>query len=136
MTASEELMLTIHGTGCPVVAGLAVGVQRGKEIVDSHDADGTDKTWTVPLRLTPQGPRGPFVHGKADERFVYLVWHSGDTVVRRAKLMLDSAPDRVPGEPPAGGLLVSLSLTMADGSPVCAAVRPPRLTWGAPTAVG
>jgi hypothetical protein len=57
------------------------------------------------------------------DRFVYLSWwRDGEGMFRRAKLMLDSLPsyeDQV----------LTVRLAMRDGSPLCAAVRPPVLVW-------
>jgi hypothetical protein len=82
--------------------------------------------------------RGPFVHGKRGDRFLYLSWGTvGEAntfgMFRRAKLML-SAVDRavLRAASRSGQRLVGrLGLTGGDGGPRCAAVRPPAITWTA-----
>jgi mannose-6-phosphate isomerase-like protein (cupin superfamily) len=76
--------------------------------------------------------RGPYVHGRRGERFVYLSWQAaGAGMFRRAKLMLDQVPVDVLAQAEAGSLRADVLLAMPDGSPVCAAVRPPAITWSA-----
>jgi hypothetical protein len=53
----------------------------------------------------------------------------GFTMFRRAKLMLDAVD--VGLLDPNGRLVCTLALTGGDGSPVCAAKRPPQLAWSA-----
>ena len=71
------------------------------------------------------------MHGRPGGRFLYLSWggvgpDGHRAMFRRAKLMLD--PDLLATA--AGATLTgALGLTMADGTPVCAAVRPPRIAW-------
>ena len=70
------------------------------------------------------------VHGRPGARFVYLSWRGtaagGPQMFRRAKLMLDPALlDRAAGRT----LVADVRLTMADGTPLCAAVRPPAVEW-------
>jgi hypothetical protein len=118
------VLLEIIGTDCPSLPGVTVGVQRGGEVVDEQPADGTDKRWAVELTAVQgRDVRGPYVHGRPGDRFVYLSWwRDGEGMFRRAKLMLDSLPsyeDQV----------LTVRLAMRDGSPLCAAVRPPVLVW-------
>lgn len=49
---------------------------------------------------------------------------------RRAKLMLDAIPEHIAEEADASGMLHGdLGLTDAAGKPLCAAIRPPTITW-------
>jgi hypothetical protein len=48
---------------------------------------------------------------------------------RRAKLMLDGLTPDLLARAVQGGLTASVGLAMPDGSPLCAAVRPPHITW-------
>ena len=80
--------------------------------------------------------RGPAVHGKKGERFVYLTWGdvgTGDSfaMFRRAKLMIaDIDPEMLAGVARDDGVLVaSLSLTDERGCPRCARVKPPVVRW-------
>jgi uncharacterized protein DUF5990 len=117
------MLLEILGTDCPVLPGVTVGVQRGRAVVDELPADGTDKRWTLELTVVDgRDVRGPYVQGRPGSRFVYLSWQRDDGMFRRAKLMLDSLAsyeDQV----------LTVGLTMPDGSPLCAAVRPPAMSW-------
>jgi hypothetical protein len=81
--------------------------------------------------------RGPAVHGRRGERFLYLTW--GDVgpdgafaMFRRAKLMVADIEPRLLADAAAaeeGGLRADLGLTDERGGPLCARVRPPTITW-------
>jgi hypothetical protein len=133
--------IEIRGEGLPgrTCAGhvdVAVGVQRGREVVDVHPADADRVVWAFDVadvvdRTGAPDVCGPFVHGRPGARFLYLGWGGvgadGSRVMfRRAKLMLDPAMLAAA----AGAMLVAeLGLTMADGTPLCAAVRAPAVAW-------
>ena len=122
--------IELLGYDCPSLPQVTVGPQRGREVVDAHPAGGDDLRWLVEVTLV-EGPdwRGPFVHGRPGSRFLYLCWLRGGEMFRRAKLMLDAVPAQLwepSGHP---GLRGRVRLTMADGSPTCAAVRPPDVEW-------
>ena len=96
--------------------------------------------WTFPVSVvsTADGVdyRGPHVQGKRGDRFIYLSWGTVDDrgtfeMFRRTKLMLAAVPDDVldAANRPGRALVGALELTAADGSPVCAAVRPPKISW-------
>ncbi len=117
-----------------------VGVQRRTEVVDLFPAGVGEVSWdlTVDLADVDGRPdfRGPHVHGRRGERFLYLSWGTvaddgSFTMFRRAKLMLgavDTDLVRAAGHP--GSRLVgSLRLTGSDGGPRCAAIRPPGIDW-------
>lgn len=133
--------IEIRGHGLPgrVCAGhveVAVGVQRGREVVDVHPADADQVAWAfdvaeVPDRAGAPDVRGPFVHGRPGARFLYLSWDGVDAagtraMFRRAKLMLDPT---VLAAAAGATLVAEVDLTMADGTPLCAAVRPPAVAW-------
>jgi len=70
-------------------------------------------------------------------RFLYLSWQASATGrFRRAKLMLDAVPADVIEAARETALRADVCLTMSDGGPVCAAVRPPAITWSAARADG
>ena len=106
-----------------------VGVQRKQEVVDRTPGD-RDVTFEFEVDVRNGRFAGPFVHGRGDERFIYLSWGEVDGddfhMFRRAKLQLDAftATD-VDGST----LEACLSLSDAKGQPVCASLRPPRVTW-------
>jgi hypothetical protein len=126
----------IEATALPGATYGQVGVQRGREVVDWMPADAATATWSfeVDVRRTPEGGvdlRGPYVQGRKGDRFVYLSWARPEngalTMYRRAKLMLDAVDlsalddtDILDGR---------LGLTAQDGTPRCAAVRPPAIAW-------
>jgi hypothetical protein len=98
--------------------------------------------WSFPVTVVSDGDdidfRGPHVQGKRGDRFFYLSWETvndnGDfEMFRRTKLMLAAVPaDVLRAANETGMVLVGeLGLTAADGSPVCAAVRPPKIIWTA-----
>ena len=127
---------SLPGRTCAGQAEVAVGVQRGREVVDVHPADADHVVWAFDVAEVPDHTgatdvRGPFVHGRPGGRFLYLSWDGTDAagtraMFRRAKLMLDPA---VLASATGATLVAELNLTMADGTPLCAAVRPPAVAW-------
>jgi hypothetical protein len=80
--------------------------------------------------------RGPAVHGKRGERFLYLTW--GDVcadgsfkMFRRAKLMLNRVDPALVRDAEQRGvpLVAAVELTDGRGGPRCARVDPPAITW-------
>ena len=126
MTTRIELV----GFDCPKLPDVSVGVQRGSAVVDVQAADGHDLRWAFEVQVA-DGPdmRGPYVHGRPGARFLYLSWSHSGVMFRRAKLMLDAVPDELLTDP--AGVRARFRLTMPDGSPLCAAVRPPDIEWSA-----
>lgn len=131
----------LPGATCGAYHGVQVGLQRRREVVELHPADVEAVTWEfdADVQVRPDGTpdvRGPFVHGRPGDRFLYLCWvatGAGTSATpagfRRAKLMLDVVdPDLLAAD---ATLVGELGLTLPDGTPVCAAVRPPRITWSA-----
>lgn len=129
----------LPGRACAGYAEVAVGVQRGREVVDAHSADADVVVWAfdvtqVPDRGGTADVRGPFVHGRPGERFVYLSWDGigadgRRAMFRRAKLMLDPVLLAEAVSAATATLVARLPLTMADGSPLCAAVHTPAVEW-------
>jgi hypothetical protein len=124
------VQIEIVGYECPRLPEVTVGVQRGREVVDVRAAADGDLRWLVEARLV-DGPdlRGPYVHGRPGERFLYLCWLRSGVMFRRAKLMLGTVPDELLRAAAETGLQGRVRLAMPDGSPVCAAVRPPVVEW-------
>lgn len=127
-----------------------VGLARRADTVELVRGDAPSACWAfeVIVRRDEEGTLdfgGQFVYGRAGERSLGLRWGTlarDDTfeVFRAAKLRLaDVDPALVEQALSAGSRLVaSLRLTDELGYPVCASVRPPRVTWsveGAPDAV-
>ena len=117
-----------------------VGVQRRKDVVDLVPGDAPGAAWNLIVdTVTKDGAldlRGPFVHGKRGDRFVYLSWGTVDDanhfeMFRRAKLMFDAVPDELlrSAQSPGHRLVGTVDMTHDDGMPRCAAVRPPVIAW-------
>jgi Family of unknown function (DUF5990) len=135
----KDLLVRVEviGTDCPVLPGVTVGVQRRSEVVDEQPADGGRRTWAFDVEVEDGDFRGPYVHGRRGGRFVHLSWQAaGSGRFRRAKLMLDAIPAHILREALDQGLRAEVSLTMPDGSPLCAAARPPAVAWSPGTAGG
>ncbi len=117
-----------------------VGVQRRADVVDLVPGDAAEAIWSFSVDVVPADGsfRGPYVQGRRGDRFFYLSWGTvGDdrsfTMFRRAKLMLDAVDPAVAtaAAEPGHLLLATLALTGGDGSPRCAALRPPAISWTA-----
>jgi uncharacterized protein DUF5990 len=119
-----------------------VAVQVGKDPVGLVRGDADAARWAVDVRAAVEEGgvdlRGPAVHGRKGERFLYLTW--GDVadggsfaMFRRAKLMIgDIEPELLANAARDDGVLVAaLSLTDERGGPRCARVKPPAITWRA-----
>lgn len=112
------------------MAGVTVGVQRGKDVVQEFPADGSHVTWEIDAQWTGADLRGPYVHGRPGRRFLYLSWQrQGSGMFRRAKLMLDDLTPDLLARAELGVLTARVALAMPDGTPLCAAVRPPQIDW-------
>ncbi|WP_457030528.1 DUF5990 family protein [Kitasatospora sp. P5_F3] len=128
------------GPGFPGYTGIHVAVQQRRQptgLLDPQPGDAASAGWTLECRLSGAGLTGPQIQGGPGARFIYLSWGSVDTdgaftMFRRAKLMLDGVdPATLTAATRSGVLLARLGLTDACGQPLCAAVRPPRITWSA-----
>lgn len=130
--------------GLPGYRDVHVGVQRRNrrdELLDLHPGNASTASWTLDCTVTATAAgfdlAGPYVQGRPRARFVYLSWGTVDaggvfTLFRRAKLMFDGIPPEVLDAAVRGGrLLGRLALTDEQGAPLCAAVRPPLITWAA-----
>lgn len=132
------------GAASPTYSGVHVGVQRrGRpdDLLDLAPGDAAAATWTLECTTRPTADgldvTGPCIQGRPGDRFVYLSWGTVAevgtfTMFRRAKLMLDAVDPAVLEAAADDGVLVArLGLTDNCGEPLCAAVRPPRITWTA-----
>lgn len=123
-----------------------VGVQRRKEVVHIQPGDARVVSWTLLIEVREKAGgcldfRGPEVHGRPGERFVYLSWGEVDgpgrfTMFRRAKLRLSAIPaSTLAASRRSGSRLVGrLRLTDRRGGPLCASVFPPDIAWSADSA--
>ena len=107
-----------------------VGIQVRREPAEVVSADVEHATWEVEVTESYAADvrdfHGPAVQGKLGERFVYLTGLEGPdaTMFRRAKLMLDGAPE-------APSVTARVDLTDDSGLPRCARLRPPAVEWRA-----
>ena len=140
-TARSTVTLTIElaplpNVWCTDAAALSVGLQSGKSDIVRGERAGDGVRWTieVPVRAGNSGApdfRGPLVHGKPGERFLYVSWGTTEKtdhdMFRRLKLYLGpltragwSQPgitwDMVRGKTP---LHVSVTGRGPDGTPHC-----------------
>jgi hypothetical protein len=119
-----------------------VGVQVGRAPDQLVRADKAGPLWEVDVNVARSGGcvdfRGPAVHGKRGDRFIYLTWGNLGPdnlfeMFRRAKLMLDRVDGHVmEAAIEAGILCAEVNLTGGDGGPRCARVDPPAVTWSVP----
>jgi hypothetical protein len=122
--------VVLTGVDGPLLPEVTVGLQRGKDVVHEFPADGSPVTWDFDVQMFGTDLRGPYVHGRPADRFIYLSWQrQGSGRFRRAKLMLDVLSPGLLARAEQEGLAARVPLSMPDGSPVCAAVRPPRIEW-------
>jgi hypothetical protein len=126
-----------HGTS----SNVHVAVQERADPLEPVPGDAASATWDIDVGLvtTADGDldfRGPVVHGKRNERFVYLTW--GDVgadgsfaMFRRAKLMLGQVDPKLITAVERDGrrLVADVHLTDDCGGPRCARLGPPALTW-------
>lgn len=115
-------------------ADVHVALQVRRDPVGPVPGDAGDATWNADVQVVDAGGlpdfRGPAVHGKRGERFLYLTW--GDvaggsfSMFRRLKLMLDDLGPDVTSATQAIGVL---SMTDAKGGPLCGRVKPHQITW-------
>ncbi|MEV8345289.1 DUF5990 family protein [Streptomyces niveus] len=144
----------LPGTDCGEFRHVHVGTQRGGEPDQLVSGDAAGAVFEIPVETVPVETvpaadgaggragdgatdfRGPYVQGRRGARFVCLTWGElppGGVfgMFRRAKIFLADVPGELLG---AGTVETTLGLTDAAGMPLCAAVRPPALTWTPATA--
>jgi len=155
LKAAETLAIVIEGVDMPgrscatadarTYSNVHVGVQRGREVVELVPGDSPGAMWwfdvTVKCSDGDLDFRGPFVHGRRGDRFLYLSWGelAGDEfrMFRRAKLHFADAPEEVLASGlRTGALRCRVSMTDTCGNPRCARVRPPDGTWTGATSEG
>jgi Family of unknown function (DUF5990) len=138
------VLIRIEGYDLPPTAGehVRIGVQRLKDVEQLVPTDDEGLAWDLEATAHRDADgaidlRGPYVHGRHGDRFLYLSWGTVDggaetfTMFRRAKLMLAAVDTATIEEAESNGrtLVGRLRLTGQDGTPICAAVRPPAITW-------
>lgn len=119
-----------------------VGVQVRRDPWQLIRADEDRASWQLEIDVLDRDDgidfRGPAVHGRRGERFVYLTWGNVGPdgrfeMFRRAKLMLDRIdPSVIATARERGELVARVDLTDERGGPRCARVDPPAITWSVP----
>ena len=115
-------------------------MQRGREVVALVPGDVTAAVFelTVDVATGRDGRpdfRGPFVHGRPGERFLYLSWGEVGTagrfeMFRRAKLHLSAiSEDVITPARTASAPVEEPSTSPTSAVSRCASIRPPRITW-------
>ena len=115
-----------------------VGIQRKRDVEELVPGDADQASWDIAVEVADGDFKGPHVQGRKGERFLYLSWGTVDAdgtyeMFRRTKLMLGAIDGSVvrAADRPGHRLVGTLGLTGGDGGPVCAAVRPPKISWSA-----
>ena len=118
-----------------------VALQERRDPVGLVRGDAGGAQWDVDVTLTTDRDgaldfRGPAVHGKRGERFLYLTWGNVDAaggfaMFRRAKLMMHRIEPALVHEADTTGrpLEATVDLTDDHGCPRCARVDPPAISW-------
>jgi len=143
------VQIVIHGHHLPgmwsrnvgvPIHNVHAGVQVGQDVEQLVRGDAASATWTVEVKVVAVGDaydfRGPAVHGRKGERFLYIAW--GDVgatgtfaMFRRAKLMLDDVDSSLIAKALAADkpLQARIHLTDDHGGPRCARVGSDALRW-------
>jgi hypothetical protein len=117
-----------------------VGVQIRTEPEHLVRGDESDARWELDIDTVIDSDgqidfRGPAVHGRRGDRFVYLTWGNVDVtgafhMFRRAKLMLNRVDHGLMrNATTSGNLRARVRLTDDHGGPRCARVDPPAIAW-------
>ena len=118
-----------------------VGVQIRSDPSDLVSGDASAARWELDVIVDrqpgmPLDFRGPAVHGRRGDRFLYLTRgnvddHGTFQMFRRAKLMLDRIDPQLvaAAQQRARPLVGKIRLADSRGAPRCARVDPPDLIW-------
>lgn len=128
--------------GQPYQEPVYLGIQRGREVMHQMPADRDEVTFDLEFRIQTKADGmpnflGPYAQGTPDDRFFYLSWgiRSGaDTfkMFRRLKIRLGHLQwPQIRGSMNTGKPInLTLRLTDACGSPLCATPPDTHITWG------
>ena len=125
------------GKSCPAPDGIGLGIQEGQEVVGILMSSEPEPRFRGHLTIIPTDDGykvgGPFVHGPASDRFLYLSWiHlKGRQIMARMKLRLaDIDPGLLLQARDEGAVLVGkVKLTTDQGKPASGSIKPPLVTW-------
>jgi hypothetical protein len=132
--------LEIHGHDLPGAsyAGrrrIGVALQVRAEPVGVVPGNAESARWETDVGVVDGDFRGPAVHGRRGERFVYLAWgdlsQGGFEMFRRAKVMLGDVDATLVARAERDDLplVARVALTDEKGGPRCARVHPPAVRW-------
>ena len=128
-----------RNAGVPI-HNVHVGTQVRNEPTDLVRADAASAEWRLNVQVVAADGvddfRGPAVHGRKGERFLYLTWgdvneNGGFTMFRRAKLMLGDIDPALLAEAGESGapIVATVDLTDRYGGPLCGRLDPALLHW-------
>lgn len=124
--------LRIVATDVPDLADLSVGMQKRQDVVEEHPAVGTDIEWSIDGQVVDGEPKGPWIHGKKGDRFLYLVYvrtADGGATTReaRAKLLFRDAPNDLIED--GVDVIVTVSIAHEKYDYASGSIRPPQIRW-------
>jgi hypothetical protein len=124
------------GKDCPAPDGIGLGIQEGREVVGVLMSSEPAPRFLGHLQVTPADDGyklgGPFVHGPAGDKFLYLAWIHlrGRQILSRMKLRLaDIDPALMLQVRDSGVLVGKVKLTTDQGKPASGSIKPPLITW-------
>ncbi len=113
---------------------MVIGVQRGTEVEQIAPATET-AAFDVEVKLVDDGGdfRGPYVHGRRGDRFLYLVWGRVTPTATfdrfaRSKVMLNDVPPDL-RRPTRDRRLVCTVQASRSGAPASGRLRPGEVSW-------
>ncbi|HYJ13764.1 MAG TPA: DUF5990 family protein [Thermomicrobiales bacterium] len=125
------------GKDCPAPDGVGLGIQEGREVVGVLMSSEPAPRFRGHLQVTSTDDGfklgGPFVHGPAGDKFLYLAWihlKSREAMARMKFRLADIDPALIRQVHDDGGVLVGkVALTNAQGKPASGSIRPPQIIW-------
>jgi hypothetical protein len=122
-------------------AGLRLGIQKGKEVIEDVPANVKSVTFLCPLRVERNAKTGapnflgPYAQGTPEERFIYLCWGDRKNELwagcGRAKVQLKHLDWKTIEKAISTGDPIEATIKMTDkkGGPVCASLREENIEW-------
>jgi len=135
----STVAVAISVIAMPSARRLVVGVQRNQDVEQMSKTSGETVDFSILIDLidTPDGIdfRGPYVHGRKGERFLYVCWGSIESDgefqrIARTKLMLGDVETELLDSAKSGSTLEATVVATDDrGQLRTGRVRPPAVTW-------
>ena len=135
------LQCTDFPTASPEYAGLRLGIQAKKEVIEDLPLQAGDRLFEFVVDVSlPEENGAPFykgdvVQGKRGDQFIYLCWgerKEGEWVLHsRAKVPLNAIPGPLIKQAAAENRVVRAVIQMTDdrGNPAAASLREDRVSW-------